>query len=246
MRIFLVLILVGLIGGAGAGWWPQADRDSDDIAEAMRLKAEAALGIRRMLRAHPEFEFQNIVVGRVLEGGHVDFRGQMTRQGRTEPVYGMVSVHCVDGLAKAECWNLTYLERNGELLSLAPSDTIEHAKITDQTLPRKTEETPAATPVVQQTTITVAAVDVTSDETQTPEPVANLTALPATHQVARPVINTRAGPGTDNPVLTRLNAGARLLLIETRGSWGNFLILDGTSGGQEVWAALSLLEEAAQ
>lgn len=245
MRLFLVLILIGLIGGAGIGWWPTEERESEEMAEALRLKAEAALGIRRMLRAHPEYDFQQIVVGRVLEGGHVDFRGRMQRQGRADAVYGLVSVNCVKNLAVAGCWDLTYLESSGKLMSFASSADIAQSPGTAGA------DTVAEAPGVDLATAleqASAPISTDSGNYSSREMVQSQEgfAPSVTHLVARSVINTRSGPGTDNPVLTKLNAGARLALIEQRGGWGNFVILDGSAGGKEVWAALSLLEEAAR
>lgn len=68
------------------------------------------------------------------------------------------------------------------------------------------------------------------------------TAPRPTHAVARPIINVRDGPGTDQPVVARLPEGMRLALIDRRDDWGRFLVLDGASSGREVWAALRILE----
>lgn len=255
MRIFLVFILVGLLSGAGFGWWPQEDRDSREMREALRLKAEAALGIRRMLREHPDLDFHGIVVGRVLDGGEVDFRGLLRAKGRAEAVYGKVSAQCGDALASSGCWALDYLEAGGTQVTLASiSNTRTGPSMANQEKledPHAQRVTRVKHPTVSKDPsgeLPVDAVHYVSRETiQQPEVSPRAQADPApTHKVARPVINTRSGPGTDNPVLTRLNAGARLSLIETRDGWGNFVILDGKAGGQEVWAALSLLEETTQ
>ena len=239
MRIFLVLILVGLISGAGLGWWPEAERESEDMTEALRLKAEAALGIRRMLRAHQGYDFRDVVVGRVLEGGEVDFRGQVRRNDRSEGVYGRVSGQCADNLSKAQCWDLTHLEASGTVIALSDgvSDPVTNAPRGNLATGQNTPPDPIQTADVNYVSRETIQLLESSETSNRPS---------ATHKVARPVINTRSGPGTNNPVLTRLNAGARLSLITTEGGWGNFIILDGRSGGQEVWAALSLLEEAAQ
>ena len=223
MRLFLVLILVGLISGAGAGWWPRESRESEEMAEALRLKAEADLGIRRMLRGHDGFAFRDIVVGRVHEGGQVDFRGQLVRKGRAEAAYGLVSARCAETLATAGCWQLDVLEVGGAKLALAGPAGPQTPR--DANLTTVSSVHPGSSEQIRQ---------------------AESARRPSTHKVARPVINTRSGPGTDNPVMTQLNAGARLSLIGTKGGWGNFVILDGSAGGQEVWAALSLLEEDAQ
>lgn len=238
MRIFLVVILVGLISGAGFGWWPKAERESEELTEALRLKAEAALGIRRMLRADARFDFHNVVVGRVLDDGQIDFRGQMRRGGRAEAVYGFVSGQCADTLANAQCWDLTHLEANGAVVVLSDADTKTAAISAVGQLATARN----AQPDTFQTADVSYVASESAQQSESPPPD---TPHATTHKVARPVINTRSGPGTDNPVLTRLNAGARLSLIATKGGWGNFIILDGRAGGQEVWAALSLLEEAA-
>ena len=78
----------------------------------------------------------------------------------------------------------------------------------------------------------------------TPTPAAPIPpgALAATHRVARPLINTRSGPGTETAIVTKLRAGARLALIAEQDGWGHFVLLDGDREGQEVWAALRILE----
>ena len=63
-----------------------------------------------------------------------------------------------------------------------------------------------------------------------------------THAVARPVINARSGPGTENQAVARLPEGRRLAMIEEHDGWGRFLVLDGDGRGQEVSAALRILK----
>ncbi len=115
--------------------------------------------------------------------------------------------------------------------------------------PDADEASDATTPAVDEATEAAVAEPAPATGPQAPtEPaVAQVTspeaeAPQATHRVARARINTRAGPGTATPVVTTLSAGTLLALIETKGNWGRFLILDGEATGTEAWAALSIVE----
>ena len=43
-------------------------------------------------------------------------------------------------------------------------------------------------------------------------------------------VNVRKGPGTDQPTVTRVKKGDRLLLVEEKGDWDSITLADGTAG----------------
>ena len=186
------------------------------------------------------------------------------------PAYGRAALICESGFEAAECWNIGYLEADGKEVLLDAEAQVPDiaseilAPATDLPLTSATPSPSSAAPPEGQTpgaeegsgaqtptaedppAATSAAVASPQASTQpvaapdAPPPAAE--APQATHRVARARINTRSGPGTENPIITTLSAGTLLALIETEGSWGRFLILDGTAAGTEVWSALSIVE----
>ena len=275
MRVILLLVLLGLVGGAAWALGPgQSEEDKARQNLQVRLD-EAAVGIRRMLQAHEAFPFERVVVGRMLDNGQIDVRGQLRRDKRLVAGYGIVDSACAETTAAA-CWKLVHLEAEGRLVALsldvpvpaeaaiAAADEIAPASVPDQLVKAAVvveEASPAEIAPAPEPIAAKALPVSTAAQVEAPPPAPAAPADPdsvgsriadatdaqppaATHRVARPVINTRAGPGTNNPVLAKLKAGDRLALLGKQGGWGNFLILDGADGGAEVWAALRLLEAA--
>ena len=273
MRILIFLVL---IGAAAAGSWVWLNRDrSGEIAaaEASVKWQKAALGMRTLLREHEVYEFGSIVLGSYDAEGAMDFRGQVARSGRMTPAYGKIRPTCEDELDQKSCWELVYLEADGQEVDLggvsaetpetgagtgtgeAGTETAAAPDQTDQGSETQAEATTTeAIPATTQTAAESGTTTGTEAETAAAQPTAETATTgtaesqaepaspPATHQVARPVINTRSGPGTGNPVVTRLTQGAQLALLEEQGGWGRFIVLDGEARGTEVWAALSILE----
>lgn len=277
MRLIVLLILIGAAGAAG-WFWLNRDRSADlAAAEARVERQKAALGMNTHLREHEIYTFQNIVLGGRNAEGEIDFRGQVAKSGRLTPAFGRLRGLCDTERERPECWELAYLEADGQVMALAPAsaetaseetpaeepETIAPAGETagdatpsaeGETAPQTPAVQPASQPVTgpvaaespaETPTETSAAQPVATQPAETPAPAAEgpePLAPPATHQVARALINTRSGPGTENPVVTRLQSGAQLALLETVGGWGRFIVLDGDERGTEVWAALSILE----
>ncbi len=272
MRIFLVLLVIA-VGGAAWWWIgrdPEAER-ARLIAKAQ--VAAAGIGVRRMLAQSGPFEFSDVVIGPRLEDGGWDFRGLLRRGGDFRPAYGRAAPACESGLEAAECWEISYLEADGKEVPLGvdPEASEVVSKLPDseadlpltsaapgtpplapsQAPPPDTDEASGATPpAVEEATEATAAEPAPAASPQAPAepaiaPAPSPDAEPpqATHRVARARINTRAGPGTANPVVTTLSAGTLLALIEIEGNWGLFLILDGEAAGTEAWAALSIVED---
>ena len=272
MRIFLILLVIA-VGGAAWWWFdrdPEAERARlTENAQA----AAAQIGARRMLAQSGPFEFTGIVIGPRLEDGGWDFRGLLRRDGDFRPAYGRAAPVCESNLETADCWEISYLEADGKEVPLGvnpeapgvvtelpgsepglpltptapdtppatlpedpPPDTDEASDATPSTVEGATEAaTVESAPAAGSQTLTEPAV--------VPGPASEAEAPQATHKVSRARINTRAGPGTGNPIVTTLSAGTMLALIETEGNWGRFLILDGGAIGTEAWASMSIVED---
>jgi hypothetical protein len=271
MRIFLILLVIA-VGGAAWWWFdrdPEAERAR--LIEKAQYAA-AQIGARRMLTQSGPFEFTDIVIGPRLEDGGWDFRGLLRRDGDFRPAYGRAAPVCESNLETADCWEISYLEADGKEVPLGvnpeapeavtelpgseaeqpltptPPDTPPIAPTEGST--SGADEVPTATPSVDfGTTEATAVVPAAATDPQAPaeaatapNPGSEVDAPQATHRVSRARINTRAGPGTGNPIVTTLSAGTMLALIETEGNWGRFLILDGEAIGTEAWASLSIVE----
>ena len=272
MRIFLVLLVIAA-GGAGWWWFdrdPEAERAR--LIEKAQVAA-AQVGVRRMLAQSGPFEFSDVVIGPRLEDGGWDFRGLLRRNGDFRPTYGRAAPVCESRLEAAACWEISYLEADGKEVPLgvepeAPEAVSElPGAEADLSLTPAAPNTPpiadpegpspdadeasgATTPAVEDAIeaavaepAPAAGAQAPAEPTVAPAPSPEAEAPQATHRVARARINTRAGPGTANPVVTTLSAGTLLALIETEGNWGRFLILDGEAAGTEAWAALSIVED---
>lgn len=272
MRIFLVLLVIAA-GGAAWWWFdrdPEAER-ARLIEKAQSAAAE--VGARRMLAQSGPFEFSDVIVGPRLEDGGWDFRGMLRRDGDFRPAYGRAAPVCESRLEAAECWEIRYLEADGKEVALGGEPEAPEADseapgseaalplipAAPDTPPIASPEGPppdadeasgATTPVVEGATeaamaepAPAASPQAPTEPAVAPAPSPEAEAPQATHRVARARINTRAGPGTGNAVVTTLSAGTLLALIETAGNWGRFLILDGEATGTEAWAALSIVED---
>lgn len=277
MRILIFLVVIG--AAAAGGWaWLNRDQTAEIAAAEEQIKwQKAALGMRNMLREHEVYTFGSVVLGSYDADGAIDFRGQMDRSGRMTPTYGKMRRVCDTDLDRTICWELTYLEADGQAFDLAgpapapdpatageakvlepemqaaPPEVAASPEITNAQSVETSTPTPASeavtvpeTPVLERPALETPALETPSLETPSLEASApaevSAAAPPATHRVARALINTRAGPATENPIVTRLSQGAELSLLEQQGGWGRFIVLDGEDRGAEVWAALSLLE----
>lgn len=246
-----VLLIVLL---ASSSLWLGSDPErapGSSLGEVERQMA--ALGMRKMLRTHAGHSFSSIVIGQTDADGFTDFRGQITVSGQAMPAYGRVRGVCSAGPEQPECWELVSLEANGQPVDLAaagddtkaPAWTAVSAVGAPPAPARAAPPDPV--PIVMAATRNTAeplAPDPRRDTVQEADP--GTSALPApTHRVARAVINTRGGPGTEHAVVTRLGRGAALALLEDRDGWGRFVVLDGADEGRQVWAALTILDAVA-
>lgn len=254
MRILLILVAAAIII-AGGFWVSRQDPD----AERARIMAAAEVaasrvGVQKMLRAQDAFDFSNVVITRDPESDGFEFRAMSFSQGAARPVYGQARTDCGDGLDRAECWRIALLEIDGREYALArvPGADPESGQgngaqptasgsdvAASPSVPTPAEPAPPAAATVQPASTEPA-------ETAGAEPTeSTATAGPAgpstTHRVNRPVVNARSGPGTNNPVVTRLNNGTALAQISQAEGWGQFMVLSGESEGQVVWVAFSIV-----
>lgn len=241
-----VLLIVVLAVGFGGYWWISRQ---DPEAEKARLiavakAASAKIGMQKMLRESDVFEFTNVVISRSQTEGALEFRAMVIQQGAPRPVYGEAAPNCEDALEAAECWDIILLEVDGRPYQLGGPVPEEDGAETDQAgttqedpeTDANTEDTATVDPEEPTPAQPEDAASETPDATQDTRPGPT-----ATHEVARPLINARSGPGTSNEVLTRLSGGSRLAQISASEGWGQFLVLSGDSEGMTVWIAFSIL-----
>lgn len=204
-------------------------------AEAEQRRMASVLGILGALQEDDRFEFRNIVIGLSDPDERTDFRAQLLQEGRQVPVFGQMSSDCDARIEFASCWKLVHLEADGRVVDL----NIRPQVIAQHVTPATVAEPAAPAELAEAST---------AGRDATPEPVVQETLAtadatpPPTHRVARARINARSGPGTGNPVITRLVEGSRLSLLQARDGWGHFVVLDGDDRGAEVWAALRILD----
>lgn len=248
MRFLLILILI-CAAVAGGWFWLNRDRSGEiAAAEARHARAKAALGMRTMLREHPVYDFKSIVLGTTGADRSVDFRSKVSRSGRMTPAYGQAQPICEQDLELAECWELTYLQADGQDIDLGASEATSQSESKPEVAEEQEPPAEPSEPATDTSATTspsaepAVAAPVETSVAQTENTISEPSAPPATHRVARQLINTRSGPGTQNPVVTQLQAGAELALLETQDGWGRFLLLSGAERGIEVWAAFSILE----
>lgn len=263
MRIFLLLVV--LVAGAGAFWWISQQDPSVERArlEASARAASAKIGMQKMLRASDVFQFTNVVVSvSQAEDGALEFRAMVIQQGAPRPVYGQAAPNCEDTLESADCWDLTVLEVDGRPYALtesaleetesasetaAPEETTSQGASSDDSAELDVEGTTAVTPAADEEP--AQAVPIQSEDAAIELPVVSETSPDAgerpgpaaTHEVARPRINARAGPSTSTAILTTLSGGTPLAQITAADGWGQFLVLSGEAEGTTVWIALSIV-----
>jgi len=151
MRTFLWLIALAGITAIGYGWWLD-ERRQDAAAAPERLATRAAeTGLRRMLAGHGGLDFADLVIGPAAGPDLRDFRGRVARDGRKLPVYGQARRLCAKALDAADCWQIAYLEVDGEvepmpdppaILAAAKDGAAEIAAALGA--PLETADTPAA------------------------------------------------------------------------------------------------------
>lgn len=265
MRSLLWMLVFAGIAAVGYGYWAETRKLALDDRRAAIARGSADLGLKRMLVGHGGYAFSDLVIGRRSPDGHLDFRGRITRDRRSMPAYGQAKPLCEIGLDAADCWQIVYLEVDGmaEAVNDGPVLLADLKNRRSRRLDRTERllETadikpmlaaPAALPTsvtgIEQppkSSISVAWAPVplprgaaTSGQ-DAPEPMAT-----ATHAVALPKINGRAGPGLDWPVITKLRRGTKLVQIGGKRGWGEFQIVGGAVSApadRKVWAALSVL-----
>ena len=249
MRALSACILLIVLSASGGIWLNSGPGRTDGALEEIEHRM-AALGMRKMLRTHTDHSFSSIVIGPAGPDELFDFRAQITLSGQTMPACGRVRGLCMAGPEQPECWELAYLEANGQPVDLADLEagTSDTHRAWATLSAAVTPHAPAPLPLVKTAVRDIpdlpdpAPQAATPPRAETPPTARKEAPRSATHRVARPVINTRGGPGTTHAVITRLAEGASLALIERRDGWGRFIVLDGPAEGTKVWASLAILD----
>lgn len=268
MRV-LIFSFTGLVAIviAAAVWWTGRDLDAERAKiEARRVESVSKIGIRRMLSENGDFKIFDVALGQWLDDGSRVFRGFLQRDGNAFPAYGRVRSVCVTGVEKPECWEIAYLEANGrELYTASNRPVLEPDSVGQgnsvQILPQPSNPASdqaqggdeAGTNLVALPDTVFVAVQAPAPATVEPgdaaEPQADPTPAktgPApTHIVVPSRVNARRGPSLDEAVLTVLTKGTELVLLDTKGGWGDFLVMQGEQEGTRAWIALSIVAEIA-
>lgn len=259
MRITGFIVIASIL--AAGGWlWQGQDRSREQSAtQRAEERQRIAMGIRARLLGQERLAFDTIVIGQADAMGLVDVRGQVTQSGHLAPAYGQLRRLCETGVDQAECWEIAHLETDGQIVDLGVPPVAQSSAL---------REDPAAKPLIvevaaqrpappikpmpqgmqaapirekQEAENALAAVKPALPMPDRPSSQPSPQPDPS-HRVARKRINARSGPGTDNPVVTKLEDGVTLALLESRGGWGRFVILGGPQTGIEAWISLRILE----
>lgn len=219
-----LIVTVAAVALAGGTWsWVSPPSEHATDHDMARQDAVERTGVKRMLMAREDLNLANLVIGSGSAEGLRIFRARLIDDGHARPVFGQARRTCDAAPDIPECWDIALLRVDGE------DRDLKTPVLPSREAPQPEEEVIETSEIPDLSTpVELPAVE------PTPE---------ATHLVARPVINTRSGPGLNNPVLFRLPKGARLGLLAEDQNWGKFLVLDGDSAGSEVWASLTILED---
>jgi hypothetical protein len=268
MRV-LIFSFTGLIAIviATAVWWTGRDLDAERAKiEALRVESNSRIGIRRMLSENSDFKIFDVALGQRLDDGSRVFRGFLQRDTNAFPAYGRVRSVCVTGVEKPECWEIAYLEANGREVYTASNAPVPEPESAGQgnnvqILPQPSgpasdqvqggEEAgtnlvalPDTLSVAEQAPASAAVEPGEAVEPQ-PAPTPAKTGPLPTHKVVPSRVNARRGPSLDEAVLTVLTKGTELVLMDTKGGWGDFLVTQGEQEGTRAWIALSIVAEIA-
>ncbi|MEC9347165.1 MAG: SH3 domain-containing protein [Pseudomonadota bacterium] len=187
-------------------------------------RAAADWAAREVLKRDADLRATDLSIGIELAPKKWDFRGSVDISGGRDPIYGSVELTCPTAERRAECWRLARLVRNGlEVVTDRPAPVVGGAAT-----PGESQAAPeTSTAPVQAASPAPAAAPARS------EPAA----VPVTYwTVTGGGINGRAGPGTDFPVVARLEAGVKLERLEQSGAWSRYVVReDGASEGLELW-----------
>lgn len=240
-------------------WWVGRDVDSERAKiEDRRNEAAAKIGIRKMFSENSAYIISDFALGVRSEGGLRDFRGFLQRDGKALPAYGRLRSVCVEGFERPECWEIAYLEANGNpLVDQASSLTPPPATESPVDPATATPAEPATEAGAGSQATALPETSTAADPATTPPPPSDAStgqpaeaspeAAPAesetvpTHVVVPSLANARAGPDKNASVIAVLPKGTALVLQESNGSWGRFQVVDGNLAGKTVWIALSIV-----
>lgn len=113
MRSLLWMLVFAGIVAVGYGYWAETQRLASAGKSERAAIGQADLGLRRMLLGHGGYAFADLVIGVKSGIDRFDFRGRVSRDGRSMPAYGQAQRLCEYGLEAADCWRIVMLEIDG-------------------------------------------------------------------------------------------------------------------------------------
>lgn len=206
-------------------------RGSKPPSQAEIDRGVADWAARMLLESEANLTPTDFLIGSRFDEGRWDFRGSVLVAGGRDPVYGVIELTCATAERRPDCWRLARLDRDGRSIEQQAAGNTGNSGAT--TAAPEPQAGAARTEAARTAPVPAA----TATEPAAPRPDVEY------WTVSGDGINGRAGPGTDFPVVARLNAGVRLEMVGTSGEWGRFLIREpGESEGSEVWVWSALVQ----
>lgn len=224
MRIILgFLVITAIVAGA----WLFAPRPDPAVlaaaADAERVRLEALAGVRLMLADPATPEVVTPVITRNSVTGLWEVRGTAVSATGRSPFFGKLLQLCDDGLSRAECWRIASPPAPLAPVAAAPAPSAPPADAMSDSAAEAPSDVAGASIAILAPTSGAADSDA------------------ADHLINSPLVNARAGPGTENAVLGRLSDGQTLRLLERDQGWGRFEVVGGEQDGLVAWIAERLV-----
>lgn len=254
-RIIFLIFLAALFVPAGY-FGSEALSELSEMTEARKAREQSNRGrIMRILKADERYLFQQVVVGPGDDVQQLDFRARAYRDGIGQAAYGAIRTDCAPPAEDAGCWELASLYVDG--ISVQQEPGVKAVPDEDQSVETtgtlaKQDGTPSSATVAEplpqssnegtpelETTLRVTPIPDAADSTSASS-LELLGSLRPTHSVRPSLANARDAPR--GQAVTQLPRGTPLHMLERRGGWGQFKLLDGDQAGLEVWVAFSVLD----
>lgn len=238
----------------------------DNAASEREHRASIALdGAASMLAERYGLELESLVAGRSLAADRYDFRGALAGEhSRSMPVYGIVELTCEALNRDPGCWQLVVLERDGASWDPRQTEAAEEAaadvatNAAEASAGDETSTSPAPAPPATAENAQPERVATAPSSMPDPDPgalaadgeVAELAAVDPPREeaaeiflVAEPVVNGRAGPGTEHAIVAKVTPEMRLELRAQQGDWGRFRVA-GEVGSETdpLWIWMPLVQ----
>ena len=192
--------------------------------------------VMRVLKTHERYGFYPVVISPGIDADEIEFRGRARRDDISLSAYGTVRMTCIPPADRADCWELASLYIDGVEIDQTAREAVSGTTAEDPQVaasPAPAEETPGI--------VTLQPLPIDPDPEPTPTPTAPVAeTLRPTHVVRPSLVNAREAP--QGAVLTTLEGGTPLVLLDQDGGWGLFRVQGGGDSGLEVWIAFSVLD----